>query len=99
MKKIIILLVLSFTLLLFAENKYWYMRKDGSCFMVSKEKMDCPDKIEFYQETKPTKEQVKNKLSNKLSERTFTETEIQKIIEDYLNSEKGKTKIKEIITQ
>ena len=45
-----------------AEKRYWYMRKNGSVFMISKEKMNIKGKLEFYQEKKPSMKQIREKL-------------------------------------
>lgn len=113
MKRILILLLFSTILMATPNiTSYLYEYKDGKLTLIQKSDRPLIAKkhnqivINVDRGKEPTQEQLNGAIKsvqdkmfkkNVLTERIFTETEIQKIIEDYLNSEKGKTKIKEII--
>lgn len=115
MKKILIfLLMISFTLIAYPKNTKCYLYELKGDKLVLKKISDRPliaknrteGVIILDKDKQPTEKQLLNLKKNilnrfkvKLKEKTITETDIEKVIEKYLNSDKGKEKVKNIIQE
>ena len=114
-KILIFLLMVNFTLIAYPKGTKCYLYELQGDKLVLKKVSDRPivakNKTEAViildKDKKPTEEQLSNlkkSILNRLNktalkEKTLTETEIQKIVDKYLSSDKGKQKIKDIIQE